>query len=215
MNDDWRLKIDLHDEGHARELTHALEEHTPEPAGLGSIDDRMVVSHDGPLVFFYAGTREQADAAQREVRTVAGQHDWQLDFELRHWHPTAEEWEDPDTPLPETDAQMAQEHRERMAVERAESEAEGYPDYEVTIHCLSHRDANRLAEKLQQEGIPVTHRWSTVMVGANDEDSAAALAERMRTEAPEGSEVTVEGNLRAVYDERPGRRFWMLGGLGG
>jgi hypothetical protein len=54
-----------------------------------------------------------------------------------------------------------------------------------------------------------------VLVGAVDEDSAAQLADRMRAEAPEGSEVTVEGNLRAVYDERPGSRFWMLGGLGG
>ena len=99
--------------------------------------------------------------------------------------------------------------------EKAASAADGYPDYEVTVHCKSHRAANALADKLEQEGIPLTHRWSTVLVGADDEDSAAALADRLRSEAPEGSEVTVEGNLRAIYDERPGRRFWMLGGLGG
>ena len=215
MNDDWRLRIDAHDEGDARDLTHALEEHPVEPSGFDPIDDRVVITHDGAEVFCYAATREQAEQTQKAVESLASGKPWKLDFELRHWHPTAEEWEDPDKPLPEGDAQLAEERRERMAQERADAAAEGYPDFEVRIHCKSHRAANDLAEKLEAEGIPFTQRWSTVMVGAADEDSAAQLAERLRTEAPEGSEVTVEGNLRAVYNERPGRRFWMLGGLGG
>jgi hypothetical protein len=215
VNDDWRLRIDAHDEGDARDLTDALEEHPVQPSGFGSIGDRVIITHDGAEVFCYAATREQAEQTQKEVESLASGKPWKLDFELRHWHPTAEEWEDPDKPLPEDDAQLAEERRERMEQERADAAEEGYPDFEVSIHCKSHRAANELADKLEAEGVPFTHRWSTILVGVADEDSATALADRLRAEAPEGSTVTVEGNLRAVYNERPGRRFWMLGGLGG
>jgi hypothetical protein len=215
MNDDWRLRIDLHDDDHVGELTRALEQRPVERGAPSSPDDRAIVTHDGAEVFCYTGTREQAEHAREAVRALAAEHGWHADFELMHWHPTAERWEDPDTPLPATDAQMAQEHRERIAQERSDSAAEGYPEFEVSVHCRSHRDATELAHKLEQEGIPNTHRWTTVLVGANDEDSAGQLADRLRAETPAGCEVTVEGNLRAVYDERPGRRFWFLGGLGG
>ncbi len=72
-----------------------------------------------------------------------------------------------------------------------------------------------LAERLRDEGIPVVHRWSAVLVGATDEDSAEQLAERLRAEAPPGCSVTVEGNFRAIYEDRPWSPFWVLGGLAG
>ena len=72
-------------------------------------------------------------------------------------------------------------------------------------------EAGELAERLRDEGIPVVHRWSAVLVGATDEASANQLAERLRSEAPSGCEVTVEGNLRAIYEDRPWYRFAVLG----
>jgi hypothetical protein len=215
MNDDWRLRVDLHSEDHARELAEALQEHEGGESGLGHLDDRVIISHDGPEVFCYSGTRAQAEGSRTAVQSVLEGKGWQAEFELMHWHPSADRWEDPDTPLPTTDAEQAEERRERVEQERADSAADGYPDFEVRVQCKSRHDAAALARRLHEEGIPYVHRWSAVMIGATDEDSANALASRMRAEAPEGSTVTTEGNLRAVYYERPGRRFWMLGGLGG
>jgi hypothetical protein len=54
-----------------------------------------------------------------------------------------------------------------------------------------------------------------LLVGTTDEDSAKALAERIRNEAPSGSEVRAEGTWKAAYDERPPNPFAILGGLGG
>jgi hypothetical protein len=216
VNDDWRLRIDLHDSGHARGLTRALEEHERESGDSGSIHDRVIVSHDGGEVFCYTGTREQADDVRNTIEQIAAEHDWQPDFELMHWHPTADQWEDADKPLPETDAQRAAERRERMASEDADSAAEGYPEFEVRVQCNSRHEASELVHTLEQEGIPAMHRSNAVLVGANDEDSANQLAERLRGEAPPGCKVTVEGNLRAVYDGRPfWRQFAIFGGLGG
>ena len=124
--------------------------------------------------------------------------------------------EDPDKPLPDTDAQRAAERQERMASEDADSATEGYPEFEVRVQCGSRHEASELVAKFEQEGIPAMHRSNVVLVGANDEDAANQLAERLRAEVPAGSTVTVEGNLRAVYEGRPfWRQFAIFGGLGG
>ncbi len=216
MNDDWRLRIDLHNSGDARALTRALEEHERESGDSGSIHDRVVVSHDGGEVFCYAGTRGQADDVRTTIEQIAAEHNWQPEFELMRWHPAADEWEDPDKPLPDTDAERTAEHQELIASEDADSAAEGFPEFEVRVQCGSRGEASELVERLKQEGIPAMHRSSAVLVGANDEDGANQLAERLRAEVPEGSTVTVEGNLRAVYEGRPfWRQFAIFGGLGG
>ncbi|HEY2260560.1 MAG TPA: hypothetical protein VGH45_12640 [Solirubrobacteraceae bacterium] len=215
MNDDWRLRIATHDEGLASSLAERLDAHEIERDLEQSFHDRVVVSVDGADVFCYGAVREQLDAARRVIEKLAADQGWQLEFELRHWHPSAEQWEDPDTPLPDSDADLAREHRERIAQEREESAQQGYPEYEVRVQCESRRAAAELAEKLRGEGIPVVHHWSHLLVGALDEETGKALAQRLRAEAPAGSEVKVEENLRAVYEERPFRPFAYLGGLGG
>jgi hypothetical protein len=215
MNDDWRLRIDLHEDGFAHRLGELLGAQELEHDLEHSFHDRVVVSVDGPEVFCYAGTREQTERARELVQTLADQHGWKLEFELTHWHPAAERWEDPDAPLPETEAQAARERDHRVAGERAESAEQGYPEFEVRIQCSSRGEAGELSDKLEQEGIPNLHRWSYVLVGATDEDSAQELATRLRGEVPAGSQVTVERNLRAVYDSRPGNPFAVLGGLAG
>ena len=190
----------------SRELTHDLET---------SFHDRVVVSTDGPEMFCYTGTREQAERAAELIRKVADEHEWDVDFELKRWHPIAEEWRDPDEALP-TDAEgRAEEHAELVQDEREESAEQGHPNYDVRVQSKSHRDIVKLAERLQSEGIPVVRRWHFLLLGAADEDDANALAERIRGEVPKGSVVTVEGNFREVLDEQPPNPFSFLGGLGG
>lgn len=216
MADDWRLRAEMIDDGAARALTERLEAEQLEEHLESSVGDRLAVSGDGPEVFVYAGTREQAEAAANVIQALATKHDWKVGLELKRWHPTAEEWEDADVPLPETDAQRAAEHAQLIAKEREESAERGYAEYEVRVECSSHRDTVALAERLHGEGLPVVRRWRYLLVGASDEDSAKALAERIRAEAPQGSTVTAEVSRRAAYDDDPGRAsFAVFGGLGG
>ena len=51
------------------------------------------------------------------------------------------------------------------------------------------------------------HRSHYLLIGATDEDSAQALAERLRARRPAGSEVVVEHNRRSVYEHRPFNPF--------
>jgi hypothetical protein len=213
MNDDWRLQVDLHDRRHARPLLERLDARELQHDLSEAFHDRVIVTRDDSRVFLYAGSREQAEGARRLLLSLAAQHDWSVDLELKRWHPTAEEWEDPDKPLPDGAGGEA-EHEAEIATERRHTEERGYPEFEVRVDLPSRHDALGFAERLAGEGLPTVHRWRYLLVGATDEDSAKALAERIRGEAPSGSRVSVEGTWKAAYAERPPNPFAVLGGLG-
>jgi hypothetical protein len=215
MNDEWRLQIDVEDEGQGESLTDKLGAAELEHELSEAFHDRLIVSRDGPRVFVYAGTREQAEKAGDFIAKLAREHGWTVATELRHWHPTAAEWEDPDLSLPADDAARVAEHEEAIAAEREEVEQSGVPEFEVRVDLPSHAEAARFAELLRAEGLPAVRRWKYLVVGAADEDSARELAQRLEDEAPGGSEVTVEGSGQVAYAERPANPFAVFGGLGG
>jgi hypothetical protein len=215
MNDDWRLQVDFHEEEHIRSLLERLGARELEHDLSEAFHDRVIVSRDGDRVFLYAGTREQAESAGKLIDQLAAEHSWTVDAELRHWHPTAEEWEDPDLPLPGGDAAMAAEHAALIAAERRETEERGYPEFEVRIDLPSRHDAVHFEERLRGEGLPAVRRGKYLLVGATDEDAAKALAERIGAEAPGESSVKVEGTWKAALAEQPPNPFAIFGGLGG
>jgi hypothetical protein len=215
MNDDWRLQVDFQEEQHVRSLLERLDARELEHDLSDAFHDRVIVSRDGDLVFLYAGTREQAESAGKLVDKLAAEHGWNVDAELTHWHPTAEEWEDPDLPLPDGDAAKAAEHAALIATERRETQERGHPEYEVRIDLPSHHDAVRFEEQLRSEGLPAVQRGRYLLVGATDEDQAKTLAERIEAEAPADSDVRAEGTWQAAYAERPPNPFAIFGGLGG
>lgn len=219
MSDDFRLHVKLSDERAARELTERLQNFDREHDMSTSFTDRVVVSRDGSEVFCYTSTRAQAEAADRAIRALASSEGWSIHPELKRWHPIAEEWEDPDAPLPQSEAERTAERAELMEEEREESAEKGFPEFEVRVKCPSHQEARELATRLAQEGLPSVNRWEFVVLGAADEDSANRLAERIRAEAPEGSIVTAEGSASEIVAEAPYatpfKPFAVFGGLGG
>jgi hypothetical protein len=215
MNDDWRLRIDLREEGIAHALSERLAASELEHELETSFAERVIVSNDGPELFLYTGSREQAQAAESLVRSVAAQREWDVTFELARWHPEAEAWADPDVPLPATESEREAEHAALISRERAESAELGHPAFEVRVECRSERDCAEFAQRLESEGVPVVRRGRYLVVGAADEDAAQALAERFHQEAPEGSSVLAEGTIPGVYAGSPLNPFAVFGGLGG
>jgi hypothetical protein len=215
MNDDWRLQVDLHDPKHAQPLLEQLDARELQHDLGNAFHDRVIVTRDDARIFLYAGSREQAERARALLLSLAGQHGWNVDVDFKRWHPTAEDWEDPDKPLPGSGDAEEAEHEALMAAERKQTEERGYPEFEVRIDLPSRHDALHFAKRLRSEGLPTVHRWRFLLVGATDEDNAKTLAERIRSEAPSGSRVSVEGTWKAAYAERPPNPFAVLGGLGG
>jgi hypothetical protein len=216
MDDDWRLQIDLDDDGIGGEIADHLRAAELEHDLAVDIGRRVIVSHEGERIFLYAGDREQLDQAQAVIQKYLDNKGWQAKLELRHWHPDAGEWEDPDDPLPTTEAEKAAEHEQLMETEDEETaERHGRAEFEVSVKFPSQHEAREFAKKLEGEGLKPVRRWHYMVVGAADEDAAKELAERIRAEAPADAEVKAEYSLREIYDERPPNPFFFLGGLGG
>lgn len=213
MNDDWRLQIDfvaedladaLHDRLDAEELEHDLSD---------AFHDRVIVSNNGTTLFLYAGDREQAEKAQKLVERLMEEGGEEVKIDFRRWHPIREEWRPADEPLPDDDAEKRSERQLAIARELKETEERGYPEFEVRVGLPSRHEAKRFSEQLRAEGLPVVRRWKYILIGAIDEEQAKELAERIRTEAPPGSDIAAEGTWQAVYGERPRSPFSFLGGL--
>lgn len=215
FSDDWRLQIDLHDSSRAATLAERLDAHRLKGDLSEAFHNRVIVTQDGARVFLYAGSREQADSARKVVEEDAQQHGWTVEVDLLRWHPIAEEWENPDVPLPADDNAKRAERKALMAREREDTASRGYPEFEVRVDLPSHRVALHLCQQLREEGLPVLHRWRYLVVGADDEDSAKTLAERIGDEAPAGSQLKVEGTWAAVNSSRSANPFVVLSGLGG
>lgn len=215
MNDDWRLQVDLDDPSLFEPVVERLEARELEDDLSDAFHDRIIVSRNGTRIFLYAGSRDQIEQARTLLEALDAKHEWSLVIDLKRWHPEAESWRDPDEELPETAQAKAIEHQALIAAERKQVEEQGYPEFEVRVDLPSRHEALQFAERLREEGLPTVHRWKFLLIGATDEDSANALAERIRNEAPSDSRVSVEGAWRAAYEERPRSPFAVLGGLGG
>jgi hypothetical protein len=219
MSEDWRLSVQFAHDADARALARRLRAPDVEHDLETFFHDRVVVSRDGPIVFCYANSQLQAEAAQRAIENLKEESGGTMEIALERWHPIAERWEPPEAELPGTPAGLSREHAELIQSEREEPRDQGFPMFEVRVKCESHRVAEQLAKRLGAEGIPTVHRWHFVVAGANDEDSANSLAGRIRDQAPPGTTVSVEGSVQEVAQDAPyvtpyNNPFAVLGGLG-
>jgi hypothetical protein len=190
--DDWRVTVRFHVQADAQQAVRSFREHELQDDVRRQLGHRVAMSVDGPTVFLYAGTEDAAREAGRVVREVLAQQQLSAELTLDRWHPLEEEWEDGSVPMPDTAEQRAAEHQHLMDAETQESLAAGQASWEVRVELRSHRQAVQLAERLQAEGHPVIRRWRYLVVGANNEDDASALAEAIRRESPAKASVHTE-----------------------
>ncbi len=202
MNDEWRLEVDFEEDEPALGLAARVEAGEVEHDLSLEFQGRVILSRDGPLLFVYAASREQIEAARDALVADSKRHHSEPEVDLRRWHPVAEEWRDPEEPLPETSDAERTERRSLMERERQAAVTNGYPEFEVRADLGSHHDAVAVWRRLVEEGLPAIHRWRYLVVGAGDEDNAKELRDRIEAEAPPGSHVKVEGTWQAVVHDR-------------
>lgn len=196
MNDDWRLQVDFHESSHAQSLIERLEARELQHDLSNAFHDRVIVTRDDDRIFLYTGSREQAERARELVDSLAKQDGWNLRLDLKRWHPTAEDWEDPDKPLPHDDAARTTEREALMVTEREEAEERGYSEFEVRIDVPTRHEAIRLAERLQEEGLS--------LLAAGSSSSSAPRTKTTPRSWPIGSKT--RPRLAAIFTSRePGR----------
>jgi hypothetical protein len=194
VEDEFRVEVELDDEQHGYSLGERLRALDLDDDARARLGGGVVVTRDGSRVFLYAGSDGQAREAERVVRELIAAEALTAEVAVTRWHPLEERWEDASVPLPTTEAERRDELARREADEAGEAEAEGRYEWHVVVHLAGRDEAGGLADRLAAEGVPVARRWRWVVAGALTEERAHELAERVRAEAPEGSEVSVEVN---------------------
>jgi hypothetical protein len=215
VHDEFRIKVEVPRE-RAHELLAALEAVERGSAVSVPSPAHVAVSHEDGHVFLYADSSEDAARARAAVEAIFTEKHIDGTVSSWRWHPEEDRWEDASLALPSTAAEHAAEHTRLEELETEESDQAGYSEWEVRITLPTHHDARAFAERLAAEGIPVQRHWRHLTLGAEDEDEARALAERLRAEAPQGSSLDVEGAAWPMWVavNEPARPFAIFGGLG-
>ena len=195
MKDDWRIRIELPEEGQAESLLGrlGLDLGSDEAKRLAQELEgrRLAVSQDGNELFVYASSPAEAEGARKiveaelaeegiEARTSAVER-WLHDEERWTGEPPQETWEE--------------EELER-----------GYAPWEVRVERDTHAEATKLADELEREGYDVIRRWRYLIVGTASEKDAQELAQRVHGEVEPGGDL--------VWEVTPQNPFAVFGGLG-
>jgi len=192
-HDDWRVRIELPDEGGARDLLGrlGLRQSGAEELADELREQRLAVSHDDDTVFVYAATGMQAEQAARIVESEL--NDLGLTpsrFVTERWLRDEERWND-DPEQPDAEEELLQ---------------RGYAPWEVRVEANSLREAHDLAEQLRSEGYDVSRTFTYVIAGTGSREEAVELARRVHGEVEPGGEL--------VYEVQPQNPFAVFGGLG-
>ncbi|HYB86892.1 MAG TPA: hypothetical protein VEC76_08590 [Streptosporangiaceae bacterium] len=191
-SNDWRVTITLADPEHVERARRSVSEHRVEEDVRRQLGRSVALGAGDSQIFLYAGTENAARDAERVARDILAREDIPAEFALHRWHPIEEEWENPDVALPQTEAERQAEHQRLEDAETAESLATGTAQWEARVEFPSHHEAVELADRLRSEGRTVVRRWRFLVVGANNEDDARALAEQIKREAPPDAVVSAE-----------------------
>jgi hypothetical protein len=217
MAEDWRVRVEFEEAEHGHTLSGFLrDQHDLERDLAERLRGRVVVSQDGPRLFLYAETRDQAEAAIEVVRSFLSQYEAEADIGLTRWHEAEERWEDPSVPLPGTPEELRAERERLTGTERAESASDDMDEWEVQVVLPDHRSTRALAHQLESEGLKPLRRWRFLLIPVPSEDDGNELAERIRAEAPADAKVAVEASYGEVVAANPRlSAFALFGGLGG
>ncbi len=215
MAEDWRVTVTLADASSVAPLLQVLHEHRADheldvPAG-----ERVAVSAAEDRVIMYADTRWSAQSAEEVVRKLAADDGLEVGLQLDRWHPEEERWEDARAALPETASEHESEHERLEADETADSETTGIADWDVRVEFRTHHEAVEFAKREEENGQSVVRRWKFVLIGANDEDDANAVAARLKDQLPPGAVVHAEPGSGVAWEFTPSNRFAVFGGLAG
>jgi len=205
--DEWRVEVVLDDDDGGQSLSERLHRLQLDDEARKRLGGSVIVSRDGNRLFLYAWHEESAREAERVVRELMDEDNLSGEVRLVRWHPAADEWLPADQPLPESEKELdAEEEQHALAGKRAGRESGSYP-WEVVIDLPDLRSTREFAHRLEEEGLPVKRRWKYLLVGADTEDAAVELGQRLEGEAPEGARVGIRANPKDV----PHPVFVMLG----
>jgi hypothetical protein len=187
--DDWRIRITfpgqprMRGKASLRTVVSDLHSH---------LGEEVPVSSGKAHILVYAATTGAAKEADEVARVVLAQLSLSAEIRLEHWDPLEEAWLDAPAEPPDGDAAQRAAHENHQEQERERSAATGLAAWQVRVELASRQDVTALAERLASEGWPVVRRRKYLVAGANCEDDANGLAQRIQGYGHPGATIRVE-----------------------
>jgi hypothetical protein len=94
MADEWRVEVDLHDEGHGLTLGERLRSLDLDDDARERLGGNAIVTRDGSRLFVYAGSEDAAREAGRVVSDLVEAEGLEGDVTVTHWDAGDHAWED-------------------------------------------------------------------------------------------------------------------------
>jgi hypothetical protein len=94
MADEWRVEVDLHDEGHGLTLGERLRSLDLDDDARERLGGNAIVTRDGSRMFVYAGSEVAAREADRVISDLAEAEGLEADVTVTHWDAGDHAWED-------------------------------------------------------------------------------------------------------------------------
>ncbi len=208
MAEEWRVEVHLEDEGHGLTLGDRLKSLDLDDEARERLGERVVVTRDGARMFLYTESEETAHEAEKVVRELAVADELEAKMGITRWDADADEWVDPATPKPQSEAERVAEHREHEKREEREAAATGKYEWELRVDLDSLGETSELSKRLEEKDVKHHRRWKHVLIPAATEEQAAELADRVRELAPGETEIHVEPAPGSI----PHPAFVVIGG---
>jgi hypothetical protein len=208
MAEEWRAEVHLEDEGHGLKLGDRLKSLDLDDEARERLGKKVIVTRDGARMFLYTDSETSARKAEEVTKELAGSEGLEAKTKVTRWDPDADEWVDPATPRPQSEAERVAEQREHEKRQEREAAATGKYDWELRVDLDSRGDASDLSDRLSEKSINHHRRWKHVLIPAATEEQAADIADRVRELAPGEPEFHVEPARGSI--EHPA--FVVIGG---
>jgi hypothetical protein len=94
MADEWRVEVELGDEGHGLTLGERLGSLDLDDEARERLGGNVIVTRDGSRMFAYAGSQAAAEEAGRVIEELAAAEGLEAEIQVTHWDPGDHAWED-------------------------------------------------------------------------------------------------------------------------
>lgn len=150
---------------------------------------------DCSSVRVYMDSREDAEAGGQIGHEVAGARGLAADVTVECWHPREERWDA--APISQDD--LAEEervsHEHEQQRQRRRSAETGIAQWQVRAELGTHDGTVALAQRLSAEGHSIDRGWKFVVAGADSEDDAHRLADKIRMYTAADAKIHVRPNI--------------------
>jgi nucleotide-binding universal stress UspA family protein len=94
MAEEWRVEVELREEGHGLTLGERLRSLDLDDEARERLGGNVIVTRDGSRMFVYAASEEAAGEAGRVIEELAEAEGLDADVSVTHWDAGDHEWED-------------------------------------------------------------------------------------------------------------------------